>query len=88
MSRGPPPAAKEEIEKLEMEAVTETVLARIGEGMQCAVCREALAVGDILQQMPCLHPYHPECLKPWLVSDTHFQALVLNVESYNAQFVT
>jgi hypothetical protein len=44
-------------------------VARIGEGTQCAVCREVLAVGEVLQQMPCLHAYHPDCLKPWLVSD-------------------
>ena len=66
--QGPPPAAKEEIEKLSIVTVTKLVLARLGEGTQCVVCREPLVEGDIIQEMPCLHPYHPKCLKPWLVS--------------------
>ena len=68
--QGPPPAAKEEIEKLSIIIVTKHVLARLGEGTQCAVCREPLIEGDIMQEMPCLHSYHPGCLRPWLVIET------------------
>lgn len=65
--RGPPPAAKEEVEKLSITVVTSSVLARLGEDTHCAVCREPLVLGDNMQEMPCQHPYHLECLRPWLV---------------------
>nr|PNR61810.1 hypothetical protein PHYPA_000234 [Physcomitrium patens] len=64
--RGPPPAAKEEVEKLSITVVTSSVLARLGEDTHCAVCREPLVLGDNMQEMPCQHPYHLECLRPWL----------------------
>ncbi|KAG6557661.1 hypothetical protein Mapa_000942 [Marchantia paleacea] len=66
MPRGPPPASKAEVAKLPVLEVTEEVLARVGEGTECAVCREVLVVGDKMQEMPCKHSFHPDCLKPWL----------------------
>ncbi|KAL2653656.1 hypothetical protein R1flu_021784 [Riccia fluitans] len=64
--RGPPPASKAEVAKLPVIDVTEEVLTRIGESTECAVCREVLVVGDKMQEMPCKHSFHPDCLKPWL----------------------
>ncbi|KAL3685621.1 hypothetical protein R1sor_003643 [Riccia sorocarpa] len=64
--RGPPPAAKAEVAKLPVIDVTEEVLTRIGSGTECAVCQEVLVVGDKMQEMPCKHSFHPNCLKPWL----------------------
>ncbi|CAM6095055.1 unnamed protein product [Calypogeia fissa] len=63
---GPPPASKEEVAKLVIIEVTEEVLARLEEGTECAVCRETLVIGDKMQEMPCKHSFHPDCLKPWL----------------------
>ena len=37
-------------------------------GAECSVCREAWQGGDEVQQMPCRHCFHVECLAPWLVS--------------------
>lgn len=68
MPRGPPPASKAEVAKLPVLEVTEEILARVGQGAECAVCREVLTIGDKMQEMPCKHSFHPDCLKPWLVS--------------------
>eukprot|EP01018_Ginkgo_biloba_P027887 Gb_40322 [translate_table: standard] len=64
--RGPPPASKEVVAKLPIIDVTEEVLAQIGKGTECAVCREQLLIGDKMQEVPCKHLFHPDCLKPWL----------------------
>lgn len=65
--RGPPPASKEEVAKLPIVEVTQAYLEKTGEGAECAVCQEPMVVGDKLQEMPCKHNFHPDCLKPWLV---------------------
>lgn len=64
--RVPPPASKEVVAKLPIIDVTEQVLARMGKETECAVCRENLIVGDKMQELPCKHLFHPDCLKPWL----------------------
>lgn len=66
MPHGTPPASKEVVEKLPVVDVTEPLLKQIGEGVQCAVCREELVIGDKMQKMPCEHSFHSDCLKPWL----------------------
>eukprot|EP00850_Spirogloea_muscicola_P012270 SM000078S22129 [mRNA] locus=s78:502118:504214:- [translate_table: standard] len=64
--RGPPPAAKDEVAKLPRMAVTAELLGRLGEGAECSVCKEAFEAGGVLQEMPCRHAFHPDCLGPWL----------------------
>ncbi|KAI5081876.1 hypothetical protein GOP47_0001619 [Adiantum capillus-veneris] len=66
MPRGTPPASKEEVAKLPVHDVTESLLKQLGGEVECCVCREQLAIGDQMQEMPCKHQYHPDCLKPWL----------------------
>eukprot|EP00850_Spirogloea_muscicola_P014954 SM000111S18777 [mRNA] locus=s111:125904:128028:+ [translate_table: standard] len=66
MPRGPPPAAKDDVAKLPCMAVTAELLARLGEGAECSVCKEAFEAGGVLQEMPCRHAFHPDCLGPWL----------------------
>ncbi|CAK9232335.1 unnamed protein product [Sphagnum troendelagicum] len=67
--RGAPPASKEAVAKLPIREVTQDdLLSSRGEDQvtECAVCREAMAVGDKMQVMPCKHDFHVDCLKPWL----------------------
>ncbi|MCO5611920.1 hypothetical protein L7F22_066179 [Adiantum nelumboides] len=66
MPHGTPPASKEEVAKLPVHEVTESLLKQLGEEVECAVCREELAIGTKMQEMPCKHLFHPDCLKPWL----------------------
>ncbi|CAL9768082.1 unnamed protein product [Musa acuminata subsp. burmannicoides] len=62
----PPPASKEVVANLPVVTVTEEIMARLGSETECAVCRENLAIGDKMQELPCKHLFHPPCLKPWL----------------------
>ncbi|XP_058108719.1 E3 ubiquitin-protein ligase AIP2 [Magnolia sinica] len=62
----PPPASKEVVAKLPVITVTDEILERLGIETQCAVCRENLVINDKMQELPCKHLFHPDCLKPWL----------------------
>ncbi|KAJ0980992.1 hypothetical protein J5N97_009247 [Dioscorea zingiberensis] len=62
----PPPASKEVVANLPIITVTEEVIAKLGSGTECAVCRENLVINDKMQELPCKHLFHPPCLKPWL----------------------
>ncbi|KAA8517574.1 hypothetical protein F0562_017796 [Nyssa sinensis] len=35
-------------------------------GLACAICKEYLSVGTIVNQLPCFHLYHSSCIFPWL----------------------
>eukprot|EP00252_Welwitschia_mirabilis_P005643 TRINITY_DN16145_c0_g1_i1.p1 TRINITY_DN16145_c0_g1~~TRINITY_DN16145_c0_g1_i1.p1 ORF type:complete len:333 (-),score=88.08 TRINITY_DN16145_c0_g1_i1:299-1297(-) len=62
----PPPASKRVIESLPIVNITDDVLENIGKETECAVCREHLCVSDKMQELPCKHLFHPDCLKPWM----------------------
>jgi len=40
-----------------------------GPATKCPVCTEELVLGDNVQQLPCKHVFHVDCLKPWLQQD-------------------
>ncbi|OWM84081.1 E3 ubiquitin-protein ligase AIP2 [Punica granatum] len=61
-----PPASKKVVAKLPVITLTEEILAKMGKGAECAICREDLQVNDKMQELPCKHTFHPPCLKPWL----------------------
>ncbi|XP_068663537.1 E3 ubiquitin-protein ligase AIP2-like [Aristolochia californica] len=62
----PPPASKEVVARLPVITVTQEILGRLGKETECAVCRENLVIDDKMQELPCKHLFHPNCLKPWL----------------------
>ncbi|KAJ8621278.1 hypothetical protein MRB53_029807 [Persea americana] len=62
----PPPASKEVVAKLPIITVTDDILMRLGSETECAVCREEMVINDKMQELPCKHLFHPDCLKPWL----------------------
>jgi hypothetical protein len=37
-----------------------------GGGLTCVVCLEEVAAGEQLTTLPCLHRFHPDCVRPWL----------------------
>nr|GEU94128.1 hypothetical protein [Tanacetum cinerariifolium] len=35
-------------------------------GLACAICKDLLTVGNVVNWLLCLHLYHPSCIKLWL----------------------
>ncbi|MCO5556140.1 hypothetical protein L7F22_009684 [Adiantum nelumboides] len=62
---GTPPAAKSEVEKLPKIKITEEHLAS-ELFLECPVCKDDFELHAEVQQMPCKHIYHPDCILPWL----------------------
>ncbi|PWA84496.1 RING/U-box superfamily protein [Artemisia annua] len=60
--RGPPPAALSFVNNLERVVVNNAD----HNGLACAICKDLLTVGNVVNQLPCHHLYHPSCIKPWL----------------------
>ncbi|KAK2645159.1 hypothetical protein Ddye_020354 [Dipteronia dyeriana] len=61
-----PPASKAVVAKLPVIILTDDILSKLGHDAECAICKENLASGDKMQELPCKHTFHPPCLKPWL----------------------
>lgn len=62
--RGAPPAAISAIEALgtfEVGSSEKTI-------MVCAVCKEAMVMGEVGKKLPCGHCYHRDCILPWLTT--------------------
>ncbi|KAL5805448.1 hypothetical protein ACOSQ4_028181 [Xanthoceras sorbifolium] len=62
--RGAPPAAMSFINSLPRVIVNEEHEKH--DGLTCAICRDVLPIGTEVNQLPCLHLYHPSCILPWL----------------------
>lgn len=60
--RGAPPAAVSYINNMPRLTISEDKV----DGMACAVCKDSFTVGTVVNQLPCLHLYHPSCILPWL----------------------
>lgn len=60
---GPPPAAKNIVEKL-----PEIIIGKkeVSEKWDCAVCKELFEMKETVLQLPCEHCYHQDCIRPWL----------------------
>mmetsp|Transcript_39219 Transcript_39219/g.61133 ORF Transcript_39219/g.61133 Transcript_39219/m.61133 type:complete len:216 (-) Transcript_39219:1040-1687(-) len=63
----PPPASKKATAKLKEISYTGPSVLK-GQDSTCVVCSEEYQKGDKLQQMPCSHMFHTDCLTPWLKS--------------------
>ncbi|KAK9067760.1 hypothetical protein SSX86_011871 [Deinandra increscens subsp. villosa] len=62
--RGAPPAAQSFVNNLDSVVINDSD----HNGLVCAVCKDPLTVGTVVNQLPCFHVYHPSCIKPWLSS--------------------
>lgn len=62
---GQPPASKASIDGL---PVTEIKSCDDVEkmGSECVICMEDFGIGDVVNEMPCKHKFHGECVKKWL----------------------
>ncbi|KAL1549027.1 RING-type E3 ubiquitin transferase [Salvia divinorum] len=61
--RGAPPASLSYISNLPYLTIN-------GDKQQqeCAICKESFTLGAVVNQLPCLHLYHPSCILPWLAA--------------------
>ncbi|XP_057973180.1 E3 ubiquitin-protein ligase CIP8 [Malania oleifera] len=61
--RGPPPASKSAISALQTAEITSEA-----DVLVCAICKDAVNVGETARKLPCGHGYHGDCIVPWLGS--------------------
>lgn len=64
--RGAPPAAVSFVNSLPHVIINEEHEKH--DGLACAICKDALAIGTEVNRLPCNHLYHPSCILPWLSS--------------------
>ncbi|KAL9238841.1 hypothetical protein vseg_013214 [Gypsophila vaccaria] len=62
--RGAPPASKPFVDNLPLILICEEH--QKPDGLACAICKDFLTNGTKVNQLPCLHLYHPFCILPWL----------------------
>ncbi|GMI64485.1 BCA2 zinc finger ATL 16 [Hibiscus trionum] len=62
--RGAPPASLSFVNNLPRVIVSDEH--EKSDGLACAICKDILPVGIEVNQLPCLHVYHPSCILPWL----------------------
>lgn len=66
LRRGAPPAAVSVLNDLPRLVVKEDHEQL--DSLSCAICKDSLFVGTVVNRLPCSHMYHPSCILPWLVS--------------------
>nr|GMC94026.1 E3 ubiquitin-protein ligase Praja-2 [Ipomoea batatas] len=65
LRRGAPPAAVSVVNSLPRIVIKDH---KQLDDLACAVCKDSLFVGTVVNQLPCSHVYHPSCILPWLSS--------------------
>ena len=58
--RPPPPTSKKFVDGLKDHLV------RGEDEGQCPICLKVMEEDDILNELPCKHKFHKECILPWL----------------------
>ena len=61
--RGAPPASKSAI-----SALPSVEIKSAEEVLACAICKDAVSIGETARKLPCGHGYHGDCIIPWLTS--------------------
>eukprot|EP01025_Chloroclados_australasicus_P013592 TRINITY_DN1639_c0_g1_i1.p1 TRINITY_DN1639_c0_g1~~TRINITY_DN1639_c0_g1_i1.p1 ORF type:complete len:311 (-),score=29.01 TRINITY_DN1639_c0_g1_i1:334-1266(-) len=61
-----PPASIESVGKLPRMKINSKNIDQLVENRTCAICMDKFGNGDDVIIMPCQHPFHYNCLKPWL----------------------
>ncbi|XP_049406554.1 uncharacterized protein LOC125870220 [Solanum stenotomum] len=66
LRRGAPPTAVSVLNDLPCLVVKEDHEQL--DSLSCAICKDSLFVGTVVNRLPCSHLYHPSCIFPWLAS--------------------
>lgn len=59
------PALKNDIQNLPLVTLEPKHIQKV-ENKNCSVCQEDFNVGEQVNQLPCYHFFHKECIHPWL----------------------
>ncbi|KAI7870645.1 hypothetical protein BDF14DRAFT_1720708, partial [Spinellus fusiger] len=59
----PPPAPDDVVESLVHRALTQN---EQDTQVDCAVCKDEFDREEKVIELPCLHIFHDDCIKPWL----------------------
>lgn len=62
--RGAPPAAASFVNNLPRVVISKEHEKH--DELVCAICKDVLALGTEVNQLPCSHVYHSHCILPWL----------------------
>lgn len=62
--RGAPPAAVSFVKSLPSLVISEDQEKQ--DALVCAICKDSLTAGTVVNQLPCSHLYHNYCILPWL----------------------
>ncbi|XP_074353339.1 uncharacterized protein LOC141692410 [Apium graveolens] len=62
--RGAPPAAVSYVKSLPSLVISDDQEKQ--DGLVCAICKDSLTAGTVVNQLPCSHLYHNFCILPWL----------------------
>ncbi|XP_065060230.1 E3 ubiquitin-protein ligase RNF126-like [Rhopilema esculentum] len=60
---GPPPADKENIDKLPKIQISQE---DVDNELECAVCKDSFVLHEQVLKLSCNHKFHSDCVKPWL----------------------
>ena len=59
------PASASAVSGLEKVVMTSEMVA-VGDGLECAVCKDTFGVAHTVVVLPCSHRFHEDCITPWL----------------------
>lgn len=62
--RGAPPASVSFVNSLPRVVINNEQAKH--DDLACAICKDLLTIGTVVNQLPCNHLYHPSCILPWL----------------------
>jgi len=60
---GNPPASQNMIESLKKISIEQNHLDQF---MDCSICKEEFKMSETVNQLPCVHIFHSECIQKWL----------------------
>jgi len=67
---------------LPVTAYTSIIVDNGGHASSCQICRCEFELGDSLRRLPCMHPFHTDCVTPWLGSKGVCPTCLLLVDDF------
>jgi transcription elongation factor len=84
-STAKPPASKQEIEKLQIEIISEENIKKF-DLLECCICKDDYKVGDKVSQLQCGHYHHHECVVAWLNKQNNCPVCRFELKTDNLEY--